>query len=722
MSGLTRFQKVAANTVFCLNVLVLFLLIFRERVVFPAWVQTLGRMHPLLLHLPIGMLVLLALVLLFRRYFDAGALRVLILFALYVTAITSALTAFMGLVLSGEGGYSPGVLQGHLLSGVAVSLLSWVLLLFAVHAPERDKVFNGIVALTLVCLIVAGHLGASLTHGENFVWAPLQNKHAVVVVTDSTSLYEAAVYPIFERKCTNCHNDQKAKGELVMTSVDKLLEGGEHGKPWKAGNPDESLLLKRVHLPEEHDDHMPPAGKPQLTAEEIHLLHLWIGGGADTHTAWTKFSPQDSLRLLAQASIQRAQAASHQGQRYSFAQASQETIDKLNTPFVTVVPFAGNEPALKADFFLRQAFDKTRLRELATIRDQLVILNLANMPVTDEDCGILREFANLEKLNLNNTAISGKDLSFLQNLTKLKSLSLAGTAVSAEALRTIAKLPALKEIFTWNTPITAQETESLHKDFPDIRWSTGFVPDEKEMLQLTPPIIVNENTVLDTDESIRLKNNLPGVSIRYTLDGTEPDSVNSPEYKAPIPITGFTNVQARTYKDHWRKSTMIRQYFFKKGFTPTDAKLLTEPDKDYKGEGVTTLINNKKGVADSHRDIAWLGYRVTPLIGEFYFKDAPTLHTITVSYAHSIDAYLMPPSSVELWAGADAKTTKRIAHVIPKQPAGIEPPRIEVVNIPLQNAAYNYYKFVINPVPKLPPWHRGKGDWGWVFVDEIFFN
>jgi hypothetical protein len=23
---------------------------------------------------------------------------------------------------------------------------------------------------------------------------------------------------------------------------------------------------------------------------------------------------------------------------------------------------------------------------------------------------------------------------------------------------------------------------------------------------------------------------------------------------------------------------------------------------------------------------------------------------------------------------------------------------------------------------KLPPWHRGKGDKGWIFVDEVFLN
>jgi hypothetical protein len=82
----------------------------------------------------------------------------------------------------------------------------------------------------------------------------------------------------------------------------------------------------------------------------------------------------------------------------------------------------------------------------------------------------------------------------------------------------------------------------------------------------------------------------------------------------------------------------------------------------------------------------------------------------------------MPPASVEIWAGMDREHVKRIEEVKPTQPAGVEVPRMEVISLPLRGAAYAYYKIVLNPVPKLPKWHRGKGDKGWIFVDEIFFN
>ena len=65
-----------------------------------------------------------------------------------------------------------------------------------------------------------------------------------------------------------------------MTSLEKLLEGGENGFAFIAGDANKSLMIERILLPEEHDDHMPPAGKPQLTESEIKLLHQWIQSGS----------------------------------------------------------------------------------------------------------------------------------------------------------------------------------------------------------------------------------------------------------------------------------------------------------------------------------------------------------------------------------------------------------------------------------------------------------
>ena len=53
-----RSKNVIFNICFALNCMLVFFLVFENRLVLPAWVQVIGRMHPLLLHLPITLLLL----------------------------------------------------------------------------------------------------------------------------------------------------------------------------------------------------------------------------------------------------------------------------------------------------------------------------------------------------------------------------------------------------------------------------------------------------------------------------------------------------------------------------------------------------------------------------------------------------------------------------------------------------------------------------------------
>jgi mono/diheme cytochrome c family protein len=87
------------------------------------------------------------------------------------------------------------------------------------------------------------------------------------------------VQPIFENKCLECHNPNKIKGKLLMDSAVALLKGGDTGPGLVAGKPDESEIIKRVVLPKDHDDIMPPKGGP-LAANEVDVLKRWIAEGA----------------------------------------------------------------------------------------------------------------------------------------------------------------------------------------------------------------------------------------------------------------------------------------------------------------------------------------------------------------------------------------------------------------------------------------------------------
>lgn len=715
------FQRFTGYCLIALNALLIFFAVFLDKLEFPIWLQAIGRAHPLLLHLPIGAIVILALVFIFRK--DAtptDPVRFLVAFA----ALTGGLSALMGMILSKEGGYNESTLGWHEYTGLLVSLVL-AAIFFAQDAATAAVIrLSGLVSFIL--LIVAGHYGSVLTHGEDFILEPLlSQRNTSVQVTDSTSLFDAAVMPVLEKKCNSCHNPSKSKGGLVMTSSSGLYKGGEHGNAVAASNPFASLLMKRVLLPEQHRDHMPPNGKPQLSALEVQLLYQWILTGADTSKAWTLYAPSDSVRKLAQQLVRSSQA--EKKAKYTFQAASTETISKLNDPYRTVTPVATNEPALVATFFIRNEYKSAKLEELKSISSQLVELNLSKMPVSDADCQIIAGFQRLEKLNINFSSITGEGLKALSTLPELTSLSIAGTSLNASAMESLRSFPALKEVFIWNTQLSTQDVTTLETEIPTIKWNTGFVPNENERLRLTSPIPALDKTLFAAGEKIELVHKLPGTVIRYSTDGSDPDSTSSKEYSGPFQIDGFTVLKTRACKTGWLCSPIGTFILFQSGITPSNSKLLTAPNKDYKGEGVATFTNNRKGYTDDHRDNAWIGFRDNPLVAEFTFDKSLPSKSVTLSYDRNLGSWLFPPASVEIWVGTNEKDLKLLKRVQPEQPSQMESTKNAAIVVPLDGNSYSMIKVVATPVRELPKWHpsnnpKTKDKRAWLFVDEIIFN
>ena len=718
------FQRILSNLSFFIIVMLLFLLFFQNKVSLPPALQSVGRMHPLLLHLPIGLLIISFILWLARKSIEASSFQNIFILVLQVTVFTATLTALMGFFLSREGGYDENILSKHKVLGIATAILCYVLLLIYKADPGRKFLFGTIFTLSLAVMIVGSHFGSNLTHGEGYVFQPLQKEEEMKeeTITDSSTLFAAAIRPILKSKCFSCHNERKAKGELIMTSEEKILAGGKNGPLWKPGDALNSHMIQNINLPQEDKKHMPPKGKPQLSQEEIDLLFTWIQEGADMKKMLSEYTETDTLKILASKFIHLPKEQAEKV--YPFAAAPPSTVQKLSGPFCAVFPIAQNSPALQADFFVREKFDRKKLEGLLKIKEQLVVLNLNNMPVEDGDMKTINQFSNLEKLILNNSLITNKGLTEIKNLKNLRSLSLAGTNVDKNVVPAFAALDSLKEVFIWNTKISHTDAEGLQKQGKKIVFNTGYIPDENEILTLTPPIVKNDEFVLNGNEKIELKNQIPGVTIRYTTDGSEPDSISSPIYNAPVTPNGFTLIKARSVKAGWYSSPVTSFAFFKKGIRPSSAELINEPNEKYKVQGVASLIDAKKGLPENFGDAAWLGFREKPFGAYFYFDTVQTINNISISYNKNIPSYLMPPAEIEVWAGDDKDKMKLLKKITPLQPTKAESNVVQIdgINIDIEPSGYKWYKIVAKNVSRLPSWHPGKGDKAWIFIDEIFFN
>ena len=87
--------------------------------------------------------------------------------------------------------------------------------------------------------------------------------------------YEDDVLPIFRDNCLKCHNPDKLKGDLDLSSFSSAIKGGGSGTTLNAGDPDSSQLFKSVTHTE--DPAMPP--KSKLSDKEIGTIRQWITGG-----------------------------------------------------------------------------------------------------------------------------------------------------------------------------------------------------------------------------------------------------------------------------------------------------------------------------------------------------------------------------------------------------------------------------------------------------------
>jgi uncharacterized membrane protein len=506
-----RGKNIIFNVTFALNILLLFLFIFDSRLNVPAWLQVFGRMHTLFLHFPIVMIALCIFWELFSGYKKSyvGVKAEIGDDLLLAAAITSVITALMGLFLSRESGYTPDLLIWHKWGGIFISFLSLAWYVFRVKVRQIKPALLTTAGAAMVMIIITGHLGGNITHGQDFILAPIiPEKQKPHVLFEDAQIYADMVQPILQAKCMSCHNSQKAKGELIMETQEMLLKGGKDGKLWDSTQNDFGLLMQRIHLPPTSKKHMPPDGKPQLTEEEAQILYYWIKGGANFTAKVDSLPKTDTLRLLAASLFQTIETDD-----YTFEPADEKKVNALNNNYRVVKPLAISSPALGVEFFSVEQFKPDQLKELSEVKNQIVSLNLDKMPVGDEDLKTISQFANLRKLNLSFTNITGATLNELAKLKELKMLSLSGTKVKLSNLQALLTMPKLTKLFVWNTPLSPDDLKRLQQQFKATDIETGFRGDTV-VIKLNPPVIQNEEQVITKPEQLLIKHYVKGTTIR----------------------------------------------------------------------------------------------------------------------------------------------------------------------------------------------------------------
>ncbi len=328
------------------------------------------------------------------------------------------------------------------------------------------------VAVSLAALFVIGKgsADAMLPKALRLVDRDAARQAKVRIDPRKARVFASVMQPILEEKCVDCHGTRSQKGGLRLDSFAALSRGGESGKALVPGRAHESDLVRRVMMPPDHEDAMPPSGKPALTAAEAQLLLWWIDGGAEESVTIRAAGPtplvQEILEVLGVSSESPVLAR-------NVAAPEPQALARLRESFRVQVLRSGSGLLEVQRGFDRDADEPLPLDELAAFAEQLVWLDLSGARVPEEQLAVLARLRNLQRLNLAGSCATDDTVRLIRDLPYLETLNLYGTGVTDAALDSIAQMPSLSSVYLEGTGVSAAAIERFRASHPQVQMIWG---------------------------------------------------------------------------------------------------------------------------------------------------------------------------------------------------------------------------------------------------------
>ncbi len=444
--------------------------------------ELIGHLHPLLVHLPIGILLLACFFQLMATRARYAHLQHAIGITLFWGMISAVASCISGYLLSGSGDYDPTLVGRHQWFGIGVAAVA--IIYYSLYHYKRIINYRWILPVVLIALIaITGHLGGSLTHGSDYLTASFNNFTSADTVAvrkpipdvQEAVAYAAIIQPVLQSKCYSCHGANKQKGKLRMDQPDLLMRGGKNGVVIDPGKADESELISRILLEKANEHHMPPKEKPQLTEKEIALLHWWVASGASFDKKTKDIAQTEKIKpiLLSLQNTATEKKAIADVPAEPVQKADESAIKKLKDKGIVVIPVALNSNYLMASFVTMPTATDKDIELLLPLKKQLVWLKLNDTRITDSALSIVAQCNNLTRLELGNTGITDNGLAKLVTLQQLQSVNLGGTKITATGLLRLKDLKELQSVYLYHTGVHTDGWAALQKAFPKTTLDSG---------------------------------------------------------------------------------------------------------------------------------------------------------------------------------------------------------------------------------------------------------
>jgi uncharacterized membrane protein len=438
-----------------------------------------GRFHPLILHFPIVLILTTTAFVLMGFFYPVYKKPLIIRSLLWSSVLFSFTAIFAGYLLFVSEGYSGELVINHFYGALATgAFISICLIIYELN--QNRKLNSGfgfylMLGLANLSLAYTSHLGGSLTHGEDFLTAPLKALLPVKKVDKSPEdmlVFQDMVATVLETKCVSCHNENKSKGDLLLNNYEAVMAAGKSQKNAVVpGDTSKSELITRVMLPEGHEDRMPPEGKPGLTENEISLLTYWISSGASDSLKYGQIEDQDVLSEIEglMPGIQQAQ--------YKIIE-EKEAFDAALLELETIGAQTGVE--IEADglsndkyFGMKMKFppapvDNEALKKFSAYFPYFSRVSLASANIDDDALFFLGKMPQLRRLILQKTSINGEGLPYLKDLAYLEELNLSFAPIEDANLLHLITFKNLKKVYLFGTPVQPEVIAALQKHTPEL--------------------------------------------------------------------------------------------------------------------------------------------------------------------------------------------------------------------------------------------------------------
>ena len=460
----------------------------------PDMVRFLGRFHPVILHLPIGIFSLILLEELLGMFTREKKRRTVL--PIFIGAASAVVAVIAGFLLYHGGGYEGSELaEDHLWSGLGFACAAVVTMIVKAWslAPAASQAFYRVLLFGSVGVMgFASHGGASMTHGSDYLtkYAPDPIREAIGLEPkekeeeikakplEEQVAYADIVQPILNKRCVECHKEGKSKGKLRMDTFEMLVKGGKEGSAIEPGVADDSNIVIRPELPMDDEEHMPPEGKKDIEEHELAVVKWWINEGADPKKTVGELKLTDEIRAAIgklDLGIGKGETAVKEAVSDLPSDDLRATVAKLGMDFPGGLTFESQSSASLTftGVSLRKNLTDELFAKLSPVIPKMIAVDLSATSVTDASIAKLAAATDLRMVRLSETTITDASMDTLAKLTKLESVNLYGTKVTDAGVKKLTALPNLKRLYLWQTAVTPEAIAEIKKALPAVEIVTG---------------------------------------------------------------------------------------------------------------------------------------------------------------------------------------------------------------------------------------------------------